>query len=127
LYDPSRLKIKMSIAWAGAFFASGFCCPSHGSSPRSGIRLIRQFGAGRQRSTKRFHPFLKIVPGVKMEALDDCQVAAKQDPRVDLQNCVVYFREEMTQTRWRYAKSTAWVLLPPFVMLLLGGAIGWVL
>ena len=55
-------------------------------------------------------PYLKTVPGVKMDKLSDSEPAAKQDPRVDLQNCVEYFRDEQSQTMWRYVRWTAWAL-----------------
>ena len=50
-------------------------------------------------------PYLKTVPGV-MDKLSDSEPAAKQDPRVDLQNCVEYFRDEQSQTMWRYVRWT---------------------
>jgi hypothetical protein len=72
-------------------------------------------------------PFLRNVPGVQMESLADCEPAAKQDPRVDLQNCIEYFRTERMQPLWRYVRSTAWAFVPPLVLLFFGTAIGWAL
>jgi hypothetical protein len=72
-------------------------------------------------------PFLKNVPGVKMESLADCEPAAKQDPRVDLQNCTEYFRAERMQPIWRNARWTAWAVVPPLALLFFGAAIGWAL
>ncbi len=72
-------------------------------------------------------PYLKTVRGVKMDKLSDCEPAAKQDPRVDLQNCVEYFRDEQSQTMWRYVRWTAWAVVPPLALLFFGAAIGWAL
>jgi hypothetical protein len=72
-------------------------------------------------------PYLKTVPGVKMDKLSDCEPAAKQDPRVDLQNCVEDFRDEQSQTMWRYVRWTAWAVVPPLALLFFGAAIGWAL
>jgi hypothetical protein len=65
-------------------------------------------------------PFLKVVPGVKMEALSDCEPAATQNARVDLQNCVEYFQDVRLQTIDRYMKKTTWVLMPPLAVLFFG-------
>jgi hypothetical protein len=71
-------------------------------------------------------PFLKVVPGVKMEALSDCETTAAQNAHVDLQNCVEYFQDARLQTMDRYMKKTTWVLMPPLAALFFGAAIGWV-
>jgi hypothetical protein len=73
-------------------------------------------------------PYLKLVPGKKvMKSLAECQAAAKQDPRVDLQNCIEYFSAEQSQTIWRYSRWTAWAVVPPLAFLFFGAAIGWAL
>ena len=72
-------------------------------------------------------PYLKTVRGVKMDKLSDCEPAAKQDPRVDLQNCVEYFRDEQSQTMRRHVRWTAWAVVPPLALLFFGAAIGWAL
>src|SRR6266481_803432 len=71
-------------------------------------------------------PYLKVVPGVKMERLSDCEPAAR-DPRADLQNCIEYFHDLQSQTIRKYAKSIGSVVLPPLALLFFGAAIGWAL
>jgi hypothetical protein len=73
-------------------------------------------------------PFLKVVPGMKpMESLAECRPAARQDPRVDLDNCIEYFQDEQSQTIHRYMRKTLWVVVPPLALLFVGAAIGWAL
>jgi hypothetical protein len=73
-------------------------------------------------------PYLKLTPdGKVMKSLAECQAAAKQDPGVDLQNCVEYFRAEQSQAIWRYVKWVAWPLVPPLALLVFGVAVSWVL
>lgn len=72
-------------------------------------------------------PFLKNVPGVRMERLADCGPAAKRDTRVDLQNCTEYFEAERMRPVWRFVSGTAWAVVPPLALLFCGAAIGWAL
>lgn len=107
-----RVWVLLSIVWIGGAIWVVTHPPVHsGPPPRFDETL----------------PYLKTMPGVKMDKLSDCEPAAKQDPRVDLQNCIEYFNDERSQTIWRYVRSTGLVVVPPLVLLFFGAAIGWAL
>jgi hypothetical protein len=116
-----RVWVLLSVVWIiGAIWIENY--PPVQSGPRSWEETL---------------PLLKNVPGVKMERLSDCEPAAKQDPRVDLQNCIEYFGAppwerdrriaEQSPTIWPYVRWTAWAVVPPLALLFFGAAIGWVL
>ena len=117
----------MSITWGRGFFRIWVLL----SAVWIGSAIWVQINPPVQSGPPQFDetmPFLKLVPGMKvMESLAECQAAAKQDPRVDLRNCTEYFRAEQSQTIWRYARLTAWVVVPPLALLFFGAAIGWAL
>jgi hypothetical protein len=69
-------------------------------------------------------PILKVVLGVKMDTLSDCEPAAKQDPRVDLQNCIEYYRDLQSQTLRRFVRYAARAIVPPLALLLFVAAVG---
>lgn len=73
-------------------------------------------------------PYLKTVPGVKMDKRSDCEPAAKQDPRVDLQNCIDFYNDNgRSEQIRRYVRSVAWAIVPPLALLLFGSGVGWVI
>jgi hypothetical protein len=50
-----------------------------------------------------------------------CEEAAKTEPRVDIETCV----ENARIQNWHDAEKIAWIVLPPFLALAVGGALGW--
>jgi hypothetical protein len=70
-------------------------------------------------------PFLKLAPdGRVFGSIAECRTAAKLDARIDLQNCTEYFEAERWQPVRLFARSAAWAIVPPLVLLLFGVAVG---
>src|SRR5271169_5175691 len=119
----------MSIAWGRGFFRFWILL----SAVWIGAAIWIQSNPPIPSEPPRFDetsPFLEVVPGAKMETLSDCEPAAKRDPRVDLQNCIEYFQDQLSYwpagTRRRHVRWIAWAFVPPLALLFFGAAIGWV-
>jgi hypothetical protein len=50
-----------------------------------------------------------------------CEAAAKLEPTVNMTLCL----KNVSIQNWRDAERVAWIVGPPFLILIFGGAIGW--
>lgn len=62
------------------------------------------------------------LPNPNPRTRSDCEEDAKKEPRFSFEDCVQTVRAE----NWQDAEKIAWIFVPPVLVLILGGAIGWI-
>jgi hypothetical protein len=66
-------------------------------------------------------PFQDLIDAIPYRTQSGCEEAAKTNPHIVIEACV----EEAHRKNWRDVSKVIWVLLPPALILMFGGVVGW--